>query len=107
MGDHAQAPPVIDCSGVELLIQWEAMHTVIDREHQEHVMRTIGANVRKLRVTRGLSQQQLADQLHVSRVQMNRIEQGRNAPQAPLLFAIADFFGVSVDMLGRISSRRS
>jgi putative transcriptional regulator len=48
--------------------------------------------VRKLRESRGLSQSQLADELHVSRQTINAIETGRYLPSLPLAFAIARYF---------------
>lgn len=49
--------------------------------------------VRQLRESRGLSQGQLAEELHVSRQTINAIETGRYLPSLPLAFAIARYFG--------------
>lgn len=49
--------------------------------------------VRQLREGRGLSQGQLAEELHVSRQTVNAIETGRYLPSLPLAFAIARYFG--------------
>lgn len=49
--------------------------------------------MRELREGRGLSQGQLAEQLHVSRQTINAIETGRYLPSLPLAFAIARYFG--------------
>jgi putative transcriptional regulator len=48
--------------------------------------------MRGLREKRGLSQGQLAVELHVSRQTINAIETGRYLPSLPLAFAIARFF---------------
>ena len=48
--------------------------------------------MRQLRERRGLSQGQLAEELHVSRQTINAIETGRYLPSLPLAFAIARFF---------------
>jgi putative transcriptional regulator len=48
--------------------------------------------MRQLREERGLSQGQLAEELHVSRQTINAIETGRYLPSLPLAFAIARFF---------------
>ena len=48
--------------------------------------------MRKLREERGLSQGQLAEELHVSRQTINAIETSRYLPSLPLAFAIARFF---------------
>ena len=55
--------------------------------------------VRILRVQRGLSQGQLAETLHVSRQTINAIETGRYLPSLPLAFAIARYFGRSIEEL--------
>ncbi len=53
--------------------------------------------VRILRAERGWSQQQLADQLDVSRQSVNAIETGKYDPSLPLAFAIARLFGRSIE----------
>ena len=50
-------------------------------------------DVRTLRERRGLSQGQLAQELHVSRQTINAIETGRYLPSLPLAFAIGRYFG--------------
>ena len=49
--------------------------------------------MRQLRESQGLSQGQLAQELHVSRQTVNAIETGRYLPSLPLAFTIARFFG--------------
>lgn len=53
--------------------------------------------IRVLRTERGWSQQQLADQLDVSRQSVNAIETGRYDPSLPLAFAIARLFNRSIE----------
>ena len=53
--------------------------------------------VRQLRESRGLSQGQLAEELHVSRQTVNAIETGRYLPSLPLAFAIARYFGRPIE----------
>ncbi len=53
--------------------------------------------VRQLRESRGLSQGQLAEELHVSRQTINAIETGRYLPSLPLAFAIARYFGRPIE----------
>lgn len=50
-----------------------------------------------LRAERDWSQQDLADQLGVSRQSVNAIEKGRYDPSLPLAFAIADVFGLRIE----------
>ena len=53
--------------------------------------------VRTLREDRGLSQGQLAQELHVSRQTINAIETGRYLPSLPLAFAIGRLFGRPIE----------
>ena len=53
--------------------------------------------VRSLRAERGLSQQQLAVAMDVSRQTINSIETGRYTPSLPLAIALARFFGTTVE----------
>ena len=55
------------------------------------------SRLRVLRAERGWSQQELADQLGVSRQTVNAIETGRYDPSLPLAFRIARAFGASVE----------
>ena len=53
--------------------------------------------VRALRTGRGLSQQQLAEALGVSRQTVNSIEVRRYTPSLPLAMAIARYFHTTVE----------
>ena len=53
--------------------------------------------VRTLRTERGLSQQQLAEAMDVSRQTVNSIEKERYTPSLPLAIALARFFGTTVE----------
>ena len=50
-----------------------------------------------LRAERDWSQQDLADQLAVSRQSVNAIEKERYDPSLPLAFRIADLFGLAIE----------
>lgn len=52
-----------------------------------------------LRAERDWSQQDLADQLAVSRQSVNAIETGRYDPSLPLAFRIADLFGLPIEQI--------
>ena len=54
-------------------------------------------DVRALRTARGLSQQELAEALDVSRQTINSIETGRYTPSLPLAIALARYFGTTVE----------
>lgn len=50
-----------------------------------------------LRAERDWSQQDLADQIGVSRQSVNAIEKGRYDPSLPLAFTIAEIFGLKIE----------
>ncbi len=54
-------------------------------------------DVRRLRLEQGLTQQQLAVAMSVSRQTVNAIETGRYTPSLPLAIALAKFFKVTVE----------
>ena len=55
--------------------------------------------LRVLRAERTWSQQDLAEQLGVSRQSVNAIETGRFDPSLPLAFRIADIFGLPIEQI--------
>ena len=54
-------------------------------------------DVRRLRAGRGLTQQQLATAMGVSRQTINAIETDRYTPSLPLALALARFFATRVE----------
>lgn len=56
-------------------------------------------NLRKLRMSRGLSQQQLADIINTSQQSINKYENHNVEPDISTLIKFADYFQVSVDYL--------
>ena len=52
-----------------------------------------------LRAERDWSQQDLAEQLQVSRQSVNAIETGKYDPSLPLAFRIAETFGMSIEAI--------
>ena len=54
-------------------------------------------DIRNLRGTKGLSQQELAKAMDVSRQTIISIEKGRYTPSLPLAIALARFFGKPVE----------
>ena len=61
----------------------------------------LGERLAKLRKKAGLSQEQLAEELGVSRQAVSRWETGEAAPDTENLIALADIFNVSIDELIR------
>ena len=55
--------------------------------------------LRELRAERSWSQQQLADQLQVSRQSVNAIETGKYDPSLPLAFRIARLFACPIEQI--------
>jgi putative transcriptional regulator len=53
--------------------------------------------VRGLREQRNWTQEELAEQLRVSRQTVIAIEKGKYAPSLPLAFRIADVFGLHIE----------
>ncbi|TGA97268.1 XRE family transcriptional regulator [Sporolactobacillus shoreae] len=63
----------------------------------------LGLRIRFLRDEKNLSQVEMADQLNISNVQLNRYESGARKPDPEMLVQIADYLNVSVDfLLGRV-----
>lgn len=59
----------------------------------------LSAKLYKLRKNSGLSQEQLAEQLNVSRQAISKWEQGTAVPESEKLISISNYFGVTVDYL--------
>jgi transcriptional regulator with XRE-family HTH domain len=64
-------------------------------------MSKIFSNLKYLRLQKGLSQEQLADNLGITRSRLGAYEENRNEPSIDLLITISDFFHVAVDALVR------
>ncbi|MBQ8641341.1 MAG: helix-turn-helix transcriptional regulator [Clostridia bacterium] len=60
---------------------------------------SIGRNIRKYRKEKKLSQEQLAEIIHVSQNYVGNMERGEKIPSLETLVAIADALGVSSDVL--------
>jgi len=60
-------------------------------------MQRFGEKLRTLREQRGITQQQLADELGFSQVYLANLELGKKKPNVELLLKLSVLFGVSVD----------
>ena len=61
----------------------------------------LGDNIKRYRLANGLTQQELAEKLHVVRQTISKWEKNQSVPDAMLLKSISDCLGVSVaDLLG-------
>ena len=61
--------------------------------------RTVGALIKALRRERGMTQKELAEQLHVTEQAVSRWERGVGRPDVGLLAQICKMFGVSMASL--------
>ena len=59
----------------------------------------IGMNIKRLRLSRGLTQEQLAELLSISTAAVSKWEARNTYPDITMLFPLAGIFGVSVDEL--------
>ena len=59
----------------------------------------VGKRIQLIRKGRGISQEQLADIIGVSKGHVSHVETGSKNPSAEMLINIADALGVSVDSL--------
>ena len=64
-------------------------------------MSKISSNIRFLRQLKGLSQEQMAESLGITRSRLGAYEENRNEPSIDLLITISDFFHIAVDALVR------
>ena len=55
--------------------------------------------IRELRQAKGISQQALADQIHVTQQSVFKYEHDAAEPDIDILMACADYFGTSVDYI--------
>lgn len=60
----------------------------------------LGKKLKALRKGRGLTQQQLAEKMDISRATISNYEVGRRSPHLSELRRFADFYGVSLDFFG-------
>jgi transcriptional regulator with XRE-family HTH domain len=64
-------------------------------------MSKISSNIRFLRQLKGMSQEQLADDLKVTRSRIGGYEEARNEPPIDLLIRLSEYFHIAIDALVR------
>jgi transcriptional regulator with XRE-family HTH domain len=64
-------------------------------------MSLLAKNIRVLRDIKKMSQEQLADELNITRSRLGAYEESRNEPPIDLLITIANYFQISIDALLR------
>lgn len=62
-------------------------------------MKQIGKNIKKYRIESGMTQDQLADKLSVTRQAVSNWETGKTQPSIETLTALGEHFGISVEDL--------
>lgn len=62
---------------------------------------TLGENITRYRLERGITQAQLAERIGVSTAFLSRVERGQKMMKVPTLLETADALGVSCDALLR------
>ena len=62
-------------------------------------MEKIKNKIRELRISKKLTQQELADELHVTKQAISKWEKGKSVPDITSIELISSFFGVSTDYL--------
>ena len=71
----------------------------MNQKQQERLYQLLGENVRRYRNQCGLTQEQLADRIDLTRTSVVNIEQGRQHPPLHLLFQIAKALKVAIQTL--------
>lgn len=71
-------------------------------------MNNIGKSIKKLRTEKGLTQDQLAENLHVTRQAVSNWETGKTQPDIETLSALAECFEIPVEELiyGKVTQRQ-
>lgn len=69
-------------------------------------MKQIGKNLKKHRMAKGMTQDQLAEQLSVTRQAISNWETGKTQPGIETITALAAVFGITVEELINSSPRR-
>lgn len=75
-------------------------------EQREEPNMTLAERIFALRTQMGLSQEELAEQLGVSRQSVSKWETGQSVPDLDKLIKLADLFGVTLDELARDTSEQ-
>lgn len=59
----------------------------------------IGENIKRLRKLKNITQETLADRMHVSCAAVSKWERGETLPDISMVIPLASYFGVSTDEL--------
>mgnify|MGYP000982941047 FL=1 len=64
-------------------------------------MNFLSKNIKHLRTLKGLTQEQFAEKLNVSRSRISSYEENRAMPSIDFLMELSDFFDISIDLLAK------
>ena len=62
-------------------------------------MNFLSKNIKHIRVLKGLTQEQFADDFSVSRSRISSYEENRAVPPIDFIIELSNFFGVPIDVL--------
>jgi transcriptional regulator with XRE-family HTH domain len=71
----------------------------VNEKQQQRLYQLLGENVKKYRNQNGLTQEQLANEIDLTRTSVVNIEQGRQHPPLHLLLQIAKVLDISLETL--------
>ena len=74
----------------------------IDNEKMNSIKSAIAYNLRALRISRGLSQEEIAKRCGLRQSAVAAWESGRSQPSLQMFFMLADFYGVTPDEIAGI-----
>ena len=78
---------------------WKALTKKSSEQKAKETKEKLAKKVQKLRKKSGLSQEELAEKIKISRTHMGHIEQGRRAPSIKVMTKLASVFKVKVSDL--------
>lgn len=82
-------------------------NVLIVRRGEKITSTKIGARIRRLRLSAGMTQRDLAQRINVGNTTLSQYESGARVPSDEVKIKIASVFGVSVDYLLGASSERN
>ena len=82
-------------------------NVLIVRRGEKITSTKIGAQIRQLRLSAGMTQRDLAQRINVGNTTLSQYESGARVPSDEVKIKIASVFGVSVDYLLGASSERN
>ena len=66
---------------------------------------SVGKNIKKIREQKGMTQQQVADLIHMHRSNYSKVESGQREPSIDALNKIAKHFGMTLDELVNLKGK--